>query len=141
MGQVTVTEQINTTAEAVWDVLRNFGGIKRYRPALESCEVEGSGVGAVRTLVFPGGMVVKERLERHDDVGRSFGYSILDGSGPMKDGQVNVEVRAAGDVCEVSWRATFTPDGVPEEELSNMLDGLYRAGIQGIRDLLSGEID
>jgi carbon monoxide dehydrogenase subunit G len=138
MGEVKVTEQIDATAAAVWDVLRNFGGIKRYRPALESCELEGSGIGAVRTLVFPGGNVVKERLERHDDAARVFGYSILDGSGPMKDGQVTVEVRAEGEACVVRWHALFVPDGVPEEKLTQMLDALYRDGIQGIRDLLSG---
>jgi carbon monoxide dehydrogenase subunit G len=141
MAQITVIEKIDATADAVWDVLRNFDGIKRYRPALESCELEGSGVGAVRTLVFPDGNVVKERLESHDDADRSFGYAILDGSGPMKDGRVIVSVRADGGGCEVSWVANFEPDGIPEEKLSTMLDGLYRAGIQGIRDVVCGPGD
>ena len=136
MGDVKVLEQLDASADAVWGFFQDFGGVKRYRPALERCVVEGEGIGALRTLVFPGGMEVRERLERRDHAGRSFSYSIVRPPAPLKSCLATVVVRPDGDASEVEWSCLFEADGVPEEQVEDMLGDLYRGGIEGIRSAL-----
>ena len=62
MSSVKVSERVAASAESVWDLLGDFGGITRYSAGVESCTVQGSGVGAVRTIRLPGGLELQERL-------------------------------------------------------------------------------
>ena len=64
MTTVKVVESIKAEAKAVWDILGDFGGIKVGGP-ITAFEIEGEGVGAVRTITMGGANVV-ERLEAFD---------------------------------------------------------------------------
>src|SRR6185503_13268036 len=73
MAQVKVSEPVNASADQVWALLGDFGGgpAKWGGPMIESCRVEGSGVGAVRTIGLPGGATIQERCEGYDAAGRA----------------------------------------------------------------------
>ena len=43
MINVKVSDRVAASADAVWDLLRDFGGIQRYSAGIESCSVEGEG--------------------------------------------------------------------------------------------------
>ena len=49
MTIVVVKESIAASADAVWEILANFGGIK-VGGAITAFHMEGEGVGAVRTI-------------------------------------------------------------------------------------------
>ena len=76
MAGVKVVETVNASADRVWELFRDFGGIARISPGIQSCSVEGQGIGAVRTLKM-GGLELRERLEAFDDAGRSLCYAII----------------------------------------------------------------
>ena len=67
MGSVKVVETVSAGADRVWELFRDFGGISRFSQGIDSCTVEGEGVGAVRTLTMGGGLKLQERLEAFDD--------------------------------------------------------------------------
>jgi carbon monoxide dehydrogenase subunit G len=135
MASVKVSERIEASADRVWELLRDFGAVSRYAPGIDSCEVEGEGVGAVRTLTM-GAMSLKERLEACDDAGRRLQYAIVAGPLPFENYLATIEVREDGGACTVDWSSTFDPQGVSEEQARGMVEGIYRGGIKGIRKAL-----
>jgi carbon monoxide dehydrogenase subunit G len=139
MAQVKVSETVAAPADAVWGILRDFGGVAKWGgPALQQCQVEGSGVGAVRRITGPGGLQIVERLEAFDDAGRSLSYSIIEKSPiPVKGYLSTVKVTPEGDAaCRVDWSSTFEPDGAPAETGEKIVRQVYTGGIAGIRKAL-----
>src|SRR6266571_3735923 len=83
MSEVKVSESVAAPAVEERRLLGDFGGIAKLGGSmLESCTVEGSGVGAVRTLGLRGGGSIRERCEAYDAAGRALTYSIV-GESPL----------------------------------------------------------
>src|SRR5262245_44434888 len=140
MTEVKVSESLAAPAAKVWGLLGDFGGIAKWGGSmLESCKVEGSGVGAVRTIGIAGGASIQERLEAYDDVGRALTYAIIGKSPiPIRNYLSTCRVVATGpNDCRVDWEGRFEPDGVPEEQAQAMVRGIYTGAIAGVRKLLS----
>jgi hypothetical protein len=137
MASVKVVDSLPANAGRVWELLRDFGGIHRIADGIESCKVEGEGVGAVRTLQLAGGLSLQERLEAFDDEGRSLRYAIIgEHPLPLDDYLSTVSVVPEGDErCTIDWSGTFQPKG-SEEQVTRMVEGIYRGGIKGIRKTL-----
>jgi hypothetical protein len=106
---------------------------------LESCTVEGSGVGAIRTVGIPGGMSIQERCEGYDVAGRALTYSILPkGPFPLRNYVSTCRVVETGPAtCRVDWEGRFEPEGVSEEQAQGMVRGIYTGGIAAVRKLLA----
>jgi hypothetical protein len=139
MSEVRVSETVAAPAARVWELLGDFGGVTRWGGSmLQSCTVEGSGVGAVRRIGGPGGMQIVERCEALDPERRSLSYSIIEKSPiPIKNYLSTVTVvETAPDACRVDWRGTFEPDGIAEEQAQGMIRGIYTGGIAGVRKAL-----
>jgi hypothetical protein len=132
MASVKVSERVGASASAVWDLLGDFAGVQRFSSGIESCTVEGEGVGAVRTLKMPGGLELQERLEALDAPGRRLQYAIIAGPLPLEHYLATIEVREDGDGCVIDWSSTFDPKGVTEEQARDMVEGIYRGGIRGV---------
>lgn len=137
MTTVQVVEDVAANADDVWNILSDFGGIKVGGP-IEAFEIEGEGVGAVRTITMGGGKVI-ERLDVHDAAARTFAYCILneDNPLPVANYAATVKITATGDAsCSVDWSGTFDAKGADEEAASNVVRGIYTGGIQGARKAL-----
>lgn len=138
MAEVIVREEIDASVDAVWDLMSDFGGVADNSPVIERCDVEGEGVGAVRTLHMQGGLQLQERLEAFDPAGRTWSYSIVEPAPlPLKDYLSTVTLTDADGRCAVEWRSTFEPDGVSEEQAREMIRGIYTGGIAAARKALS----
>lgn len=136
MASAKVSERVEASADAVWELLRDFGGVRRYSPVIEECTVEGDGIGAVRTLTMPGGLSLQERLEAFDDAGRRLQYAIIAGPLPFENYLATVEVREDGDACTIDWSSTLDAKGVTDEQAIGIVEGIYTGGIQGIKKAL-----
>jgi hypothetical protein len=139
MAKVEVSETIGAPASRVWELLGDFGGVTKWGgPMLQSCKVEGEGVGAIRRLGLPGGAEIAERCEAYDAEERSLTYSIIGQSPiPIRDYLSTVRVVELGpNECRVDWNGRFEPAGVAEEQAQGMVRGIYTGGIAGIRKLL-----
>ena len=88
--------------------------------------------GRVRHLANPEGETIVERLEKFDNAARSYGYSILKASFPITGYLSTLQVKTAldGKGSRVDWSATFTPDGVSDDEASKIFQGIFEDGLK-----------
>lgn len=132
MTEVHVSDTIAAPAEKVWAQMSDFGGIGETE-IIEKCELEGEGIGAVRTLTLKGGRgVIRERLEAFDPANRSFSYSIIGECPlPVQNYFSTVRISAEGEkAARVDWTGRFEPKGAPEEEAKKLIAGVYKSGIE-----------
>ena len=141
MASVLVQGQIASSADEVWQLLADFGGIEKWIDSslIASCESDGSAVGATRTIVLAGGGgSVRERLESLDADARRYSYAII-GESPLPVANylsvVKVSETGPGQTL-VDWCGTFEPRGVPQEEAEAFIRGVYEGGIAGVRKTL-----
>jgi carbon monoxide dehydrogenase subunit G len=137
MVSVKVSERVEASADAVWELFRDFGGIQRFSAGFEKVEVTGSGIGAIRTITLPGGVALQERLEAFDDRGRRLQYAIVGGPIPVSGYLATIEVKDEGPkACRIDWSSHFEPKGISEEQGRGMIEGVYKGGIAGVRKAL-----
>ncbi|HTL87008.1 MAG TPA: SRPBCC family protein [Acidimicrobiia bacterium] len=99
---------IDRSADEVWKLLREFGGLAEWMPGVDTCTVEGD----VRTLGMMG-MEVKERLEKLDDDNRVIAYSLFDAPIPNLESHLcTISVDPEGSGSHVTWSVEVSPDGL-----------------------------
>ncbi len=138
MTVVKVVEDIKGPADKVWAAISDFGNVRVGGP-VTSVDIEGKGVGMVRTIGMGGGRVI-ERLDRHDSSARVFSYSIVNDDCPLPVSGYSstVTVTDKGDgTTTVDWTGTFEPKG-SEAEASTIVEGIYRGGIARARKAVGG---
>jgi len=139
MASVSMKTEIAAPADAVWDAIRDFNGLPKFVAAIATSTMEGTGVGAVRTLTFGDGGQVVERLESLDEPARTLSYSIVESPLPLTDYLSTMAVRdLGGGRCELAWSSTFEPAGAPEAEVRQIVEGVYTGGFEGLKALLAG---
>ena len=139
MTSFAIASDYTSAADEVWKVLRDFGGIGSWMPGIESCEVTGEGVGAVRKIAMPGGLAVEERLEAFDDEARRLSYSIGAGPLPVQNYLATIAVTATDSGCSVEWSAEFElPEAVPDEPIIQALEGAYGGALAKLKSQLDG---
>jgi carbon monoxide dehydrogenase subunit G len=138
MASIVVKQEFRASADSVWKQLRDFGGVGGWMPGVTSCQVEGEGIGAVRSVKM-GDMMIKERLESLDDGKRSFSYSIVEGPMPVQDYLATVEVSEVGPGCRVDWTASFVlPEGLPLDPIAQGLKGAYGGALASLKQQIDG---
>lgn len=126
---------LKSSRQTVFAALMDFGGLSKYLPegAVLSVELEGEGIGAIRTILlgeasgFPGEVI--ERLDVSYDE-KVFAYSIMGTpSLPIDEYVAVVELSDNADGgCHVKWCSNWVPTGdMTEQEMAPTLAGLYEA--------------
>ena len=133
MSEVKVRYEIGASADRVWEVASDFGGLMKWAAGIESCEADGEGVGAVRTLGAPGGLKIQEGLESLDPAARTYSYAIVnDVPLPFTDYLSTFQVEEAGaDACRVDWTGSFQPIG-DEAQAAGIVRGIYTGGLAAL---------
>ena len=90
MGSGQAAIDIDASADRVWAVAGDFGGIGSWMPGIESCRVEGED-----RIIEMMGMTITERLVARDDAGRSLTYSIASGA-PVESHEAVITVSPVG---------------------------------------------
>ncbi len=138
MGSIALEQEIATTADAAWQSIGDLAGIGSCMPGIDRCDVEGQGIGAVRTVSM-GPIKIVERLEAHDDAARSISYSITEGPLPVQNYLATIQVSEAGGGCKVDWTARFDlPEGVDEAAIAPALEGAYGGALAALKGQLEG---
>ena len=137
--EVKVTENFAASGESIWELLRDFGGLRRWNSnGIESVTVEGEGIGAVRTIGIPGGVRLQEKLEAHDDTARSFsfvGKPVI----PFENYYETMTVIDEGESsCRVDWESSFEHPSMEEEAARQLIEGIYLAGFSALKETVEG---
>lgn len=132
---------LNVPADAVWQVIGDFGAACEYLAGVVNCTVEGEGVGALRTLTYAdGALAIVERLEALDAAACRLSYTLLTDT-PFRNCLTTVTVHELGQrQCEVAWTATFEPIGLPENEAVELLEGALTANGLALKQFLEANI-
>ncbi|NEC85068.1 SRPBCC family protein [Streptomyces sp. SID12501] len=112
MELLRMAREIRAEIDDVWSLVGNFGGLGRWIPEI-GCTLEGDGSGAVRTITYPDGHVVCERLDALDDHDHVIAYTIVSGSAvPVENlsGTIRLRPGSAAGRTSVEWVVTATSD-------------------------------
>jgi polyketide cyclase/dehydrase/lipid transport protein len=133
MYKVLVERTLDLPRKQVFDILVRFGGVEKILPEMiDSCEVSGSGIGAVRKIKLKGGGIVTERLDvAYDD--RVFAYSIIfNDAMPFENYCAVVTLEDAGRKTVARWGSNWNAKGSSEAEIKGMLTDLYGNLLEGL---------
>ncbi len=128
MTKVHVTDTVSAPADTVWQMLYDFGGLEKLLPdMIESCVVEGTGLGATRDVVLKDGGSAFETMSKLDEAGKCFDYTLDRSTLPLENYVATVKVREldAGS-CQIDWSSVFDGVGMTEEESVEFATGLYQ---------------
>ena len=127
MGSGQAAIDIDASADRVWAVVGDFGGIASWMPGIESCRVEGED-----RVIEMMGMTITERLVASDDAGRSLTYSIASGA-PVESHEAVITVSPTGDTARVTWDVDATPD-----EMADLMATLYQQALEALKAHVEG---
>ena len=122
MGSGTAAIDIDASADQVWKVAGDFGGIAGWMPGIESCRVDGE-----NRIIETMGMTITERLVTRDDTGRSLTYSIAEGA-PVERHEAVITVTPVGESSHVTWDVDATPD-----EMADLMATLYQQALEALK--------
>jgi hypothetical protein len=135
MAELDVTRTLDTTPEALWSCVRDFGNLS-WIPGNPKVEVRGEGVGQVRIIERPYGKV-HERLTSLDDAARTLTYTVPEGMPfPVTDYEAKMVVTDDGGKGRLSWSCRFEPDGASADEVARGIAKRFRIVMGYIEDLL-----
>ncbi len=141
MAEVSVTKTIAAPSAAVWEMVSEWGGTHKWIDGVGPVSTDGEGVGATRSAELDaslGGGRVSERLEHFEATEMRFRYCLTEGPLPVRDYVATMAVAADGpDRATVTWSSTWEPVGMPEAEVREIFESLYRAALENVEKALT----
>jgi carbon monoxide dehydrogenase subunit G len=119
-GQAAI--DIDASADDVWAVIGDFGGIGEWMPGIESCRVEGDD-----RILDTMGMEITERQVSKDDTARVLTYSITKGA-PVESHQAVITVTPTGTTSHLTWEVDATPD-----EMAEVMASIYQQSLEALK--------
>lgn len=135
MVNVHVTDTVDASADSVWQLLYDFGGLEKLLPdMIETCTVEGTGLGATRDIVLKDGGSAFETMSKLDEAGKCFNYTLDRSTLPLENYEATVKVTDLGaGKCQIDWSSVFDGVGMTETESVEFATGLYQTIINAVK--------
>jgi len=112
--------------DAIWTKFKGFCDITNAMPTLK-CAL--SADGQTRTLTTSDGHVVVEKLEAHDDAGRTYSYTIIDsGPLPVANYHSKIVIMPEGSGSAIVWTGHFDAKGASDDDAKKVMEGIYKSG-------------
>jgi hypothetical protein len=134
MAQVQEVQSLNVSVAQAWALIGGFNSLPEWHPAVKGSVLEHG--GRVRSLRLANGATLVERLQAFSESDHSYGYSIEEGPLPVANyrSQLSVREEQGTETCQVEWSGEFQPAGVSEEEAITLVRGIYRAGLDQLKE-------
>jgi hypothetical protein len=127
---------IDVSADAIWQVISNFGAASQYLVGVVSCTAAGEGPGARRTLTSADGSTIVERLVALDGAAHQLSYGLLTDT-PFRNCLTTMALLSLDTgQTELIWSATFQPDGLPAREATALLEGALAANCHALKQFM-----
>ena len=147
--KVEKTIVIKAAPAKVWAIVKDFGNMQTWHPAvasdkLEQKKDENGEMATFRTLTLKGGGEIYEKLRGTDDAAMKLRYEIDGGVAPVADYNSYMLVTAGPGAGEstVTWVGRFyrtyklnppIPAGQDDETAVKFVTGVYDAGLEGLK--------
>lgn len=158
--QVKEKITINASPDKVWAMVKDFGGLHNWHPAVASTEMKGA-TTRVLTLGSEGSPTITEELISTDDEKMMMVYKITDMSVvktitfnskdtpyftlPVATYKSWLTVKAAGGGSEVQWKSKFyrsfmnnppVPEGQADSDAVNAIKSVITSGLENLKIVL-----
>ncbi|RKZ87604.1 MAG: SRPBCC family protein [Gammaproteobacteria bacterium] len=155
--QVIEKITINASPDKVWAVIKDFGGLHNWHPAVKSTELKDDKT-RVLTLASEGNPTITEALIKADDEKMMLNYKITDMTVvktitfnskdtpyytlPVSTYKAWITVKAVDGGSEVQWKAKFyrsfmdnppVPEGQSDADAANTIKGIFTAGLENLK--------
>jgi hypothetical protein len=135
MTNIEASVTVAATPEEAFALVGNFSDAS-WVPGTARTELDGSGVGAVRTVITADGTRLKERLESYDAAARRYTYALIEAPMPLENYTSTVEVSSEGKGARIRWSASFEAPADIVDGVRTGLDGLFKMAMDGLRSRL-----
>jgi len=151
---------IKAAPDKVWAMVKDFGGIDKWHPAIAGTELKDAKT-RVLTLTSEGNPTITEELESSDDKKMTFVYKILDMSVvktitfnsvdtpyftlPVANYKSWFSVKAVDGGSEVKWKGKFyrsfmsnppVPEGQSDQDAVDTIKAVYTAGLENLKIIM-----
>jgi carbon monoxide dehydrogenase subunit G len=145
--KVEKTVVIKAAPAKVWAVVKDFGNMHAWHPAIASTKLEKKGDETFRTLTLKDGGTIYEKLRTADDADMKLRYEIVDGVAPVADYNSFMQVTAGPGAGEstVTWVGRFyrtyklnppIPAGQDDETAVKFITGVYDSGLANLKKVV-----
>ncbi|MDO8962030.1 MAG: SRPBCC family protein [Methylophilus sp.] len=145
--KVEKTIVIKAAPAKVWAVVKDFGNMHAWHPAIASTKLEKKGDETFRTLTLKDGGTIYEKLRTADDADMKLRYEIVDGVAPVADYNAFMQVTAGPGAGEstVTWVGRFyrtyklnppIPAGQDDETAVKFVTGVYDSGLANMKKVI-----
>ena len=144
MATVEYCALVEHGAADVWSVLKQFGQISTWHPAITLSRIEGDlpdgMVGCMRHLTLENGAILRERLLSVDDSERRLSYRFEESPLPVDNYVATIRLTPVSDQATtlIAWKATFDlrePD--PQQQQTAAIHALIVGGHQSLQSYLA----
>jgi hypothetical protein len=121
----------------VWDLVSDFGNLKRWHPLIVRCEANGTGEGSVRTIHFADWWV-SERLDALNQAQYILKYTAIDSSRCPFIG-VSGSIRLStldGERTQIDWTAGLDSQNPHAAMINAGLEAYYPTRLSHLRQAL-----
>jgi carbon monoxide dehydrogenase subunit G len=145
--KVEKTVVIKAAPAKVWAVVKDFGNMHAWHPAIASTKLEKKSEETFRTLTLKDGGTIYEKLRTADDADMKLRYEIVDGVAPVADYNSFMQVTAGPGAGEstVTWVGRFyrtyklnppIPAGQDDETAVKFITGVYDSGLANLKKVV-----
>ena len=131
----------------VWAMVKDFGNMQAWHPAIASTKLEKKGDETHRTLTLNSGGEITEKLRSIDDKDMKLKYEITGGVAPVADYNSFMVVTAgpAAGESTVTWVGRFyrtyklnppIPAGQDDATATGFVTGVYDSGLGNLKKVL-----
>ena len=136
MTHISSRITIHAPIDVIWQVISDFSAGNLHLPSVVACMVTGDGIGALRTLTSADGSTIIERLTERDAAAKRLSYALLTDT-PFADCLTTIALRDLGPyITELTWAATFQPDGLPVSEAVDLLEGALAENCRALKQFI-----
>jgi uncharacterized protein YndB with AHSA1/START domain len=133
-NQFEVSVDVGRPPDEVWKIVGNPADIGWFPPVAAAEVREGH-----RYLAFVDGRNLVERLIDRDDAGRSYSYSVIEGTAtPLRSHLATLAVVEAPGGSRIVWRTEAEPED-PSVDLEARLGGVMLQGLEQLKLLLEAD--
>lgn len=136
MAKVSMSTDLNASADQVWKLIGGFNALPDWHPSVETSELTEE--GQTRTLSLAGGGKIVEKLEKVDDGARTYTYSIVDSPLPVTNYSATIKVSGEGDNSTIEWSSDFEAAGASTDEAMKAIQDIYKAGFDNLQKMFGG---
>jgi Polyketide cyclase / dehydrase and lipid transport len=143
MIKVYVSTVLDSPAEVVWGVVRDFNGLPKWTPFVADSRIEqnqpADRVGCIRNFRLKDGGTIREQLLSLSDYDFQCSYSILESPMGVSNYVATLKLTPVtdGNRTFAEWSAEFdSPPGKEEELAEGIGQGVFQAAFNHLRQML-----